>query len=83
VTGGSTTINSNVSGTANASSLASCPSGSTVVGGGYTWAGATPNNVTVITDEASSTTGWAVTIQNNSTTTATSGAFAATALCAS
>jgi hypothetical protein len=63
-------------------SVASCPSGSTVIGGGYTWAQTTPPNVTVSADLPQSTTAWVVTIQNNSTTTAT-GAFAAEALCAS
>jgi hypothetical protein len=66
----------------NATSIASCPSGSTVIGGGYTWAQSTPPDVTVSADVPQGTTAWVVTIQNNSTTTAT-GAFVAEALCAS
>jgi hypothetical protein len=79
VTGVGTTINAS----ANATSVATCPSGSTVIGGGYTWAGTIPSTVTVPADGAQGTTGWAVTIQDTSTSTNIATPFAAEALCAS
>ena len=65
-----------------ATSVASCPAGTKVIGGGYTWGGtgAAPANVTVVTDQEQGKTGWVVTLQNN-TATAISPQFAASALC--
>jgi hypothetical protein len=79
VTGGSTTILAN----SNATSVATCPSGATVISGGYTWAGTTPSTASATSSAAQGTTAWAVTIQDTSTVTNISTPFVAQAICAS
>ncbi len=68
---------------AQATSVATCPAGTNVIGGGYSWGlGTIPANVTVVADSPQGTGGWAVTIQNNAAA-AIASQFVAQALCAS
>jgi len=77
VTGTSTTILAN----ANATSVATCPSGATVVGGGYSWGGTIPSTAATTSEGPQGTTGWAVTIQDTSGTNIST-PFVAEAICA-
>jgi len=62
-----------------AGSVANCPAGDVVLGGGFIWNFGTVPDTSVITNNAQGSTSWAVSIQNN--TTATAPSFAAEAIC--
>jgi hypothetical protein len=91
VTGTNSAIGANAQGNAQATAAATCPAGSTVIGGGYTWYGgafpgstADPGTVTVVQDGPNGANGWVVVIQENSTSAGTGSAqFVAQAQCAS
>ena len=63
-----------------AGSVATCPAGDVVLGGGFIWGLGTVPDTSVLTNNAQSSTSWAVSIQNNTSTVAPS--FTAEAICA-
>ena len=80
---GNNALPSTVPATSTAQSVATCPAGDVVIGGGYSWgAGTAPAGVVIQTSNASGTTAWAVSVAN---TTGSSVAvqLAAEAICAS